>query len=120
MNGVAVTPEIVKHTYLALRGTRPFNRWGLPDARDLRFKVGSQKYTRGELEIQSKPLKITLLISAGAHSRLVTIAQTTAHEMVHLRLYYMGHRSWDGHGEAFQRLSRRVCDIHGFDYKDFI
>ena len=45
------------------------------------------------------------------------VADTLAHEMIHLRQHLTGDREL--HGPRFRRMATRVCIAHGFDPKIF-
>jgi hypothetical protein len=112
-----LSPERLSIAYELLRGTKPFYRWGLPEAEGLCFRVYRSKTERGEIEREGD--RITIGISEQSNGHLYSVFETLAHEMVHLRLMVLGIKSWDCHGGHFERLAQQVCAVHGFDPKSF-
>ena len=115
MSGLRLTPEVLAGSYRFLLMTQPFDKWGLPDTGDVKFKVirnrrhcGDHGFINGHHEIR---------VSASLIGHTTNLIQTMAHEMVHIRCMEMGDKS--DHGEMFQRYARIVCRYHGFDPKLF-
>lgn len=108
---LTLTPEVLAAGYTFLRSSRPFNRWKLPSAHKIKFKVTNSDteagYCRG-LEIG---------ISKKLNSHTTTVLAILAHEMIHLYLDVRGVRQL--HRADFKRAARRVCAEHGFDAKHF-
>jgi len=117
MSAFNLSPMILAASYELLRSTKPFNRWHLPQAQNIRFRVYRSKAERGQLEREGERLIIG--VSEHSNGHLYSLLETLAHEMVHLRMILLGMRSWNAHGVHFERLARQVCAAHGFDLKAF-
>ena len=112
-----LTPEILEGAYEFLRATPPFNRWKLPPADEVQFRVmhsrewmGQYTYAAGEHVID---------ISSRLVGHTGTLIETMAHEMTHLALQESGQADKSEHGERFERCAARVARLHGFDPKRF-
>jgi len=53
------------------------------------------------------------------HSHTFTVLLTLAHEMIHLVQAIHKSDNKNQHNAEFKRLAKRVCHLHGFDYKAF-
>lgn len=113
---IHITPEIVETTYELLRLTPPFQGWKLPHADALRFSVLKTKDRQGDFAVDEKGVP-HIRISYTKHKTLHALAMTLAHEMCHLRDYYLNARS--EHGASFHRLADQVCRHHCFDRGQF-
>jgi len=109
--GLHLTPEIIAAAYTYLRSTPPFNRWKLPPAHDIKFKVTKSMTDAGYCA--GSEIGISEKCSAHTHSLLSTMA----HEMIHIYLDRRGVKAH--HGPEFQRCAKRICDVHGFDSKRY-
>lgn len=121
--GLHITPQILAAAYEFLRALPPFNRWKLPPASELQFKVTSSKDTEGYYDDKrgknDKPgQKPTIGISQVFVGHSHSLLETMAHEMTHVYLFRKKVRKY--HGPEFQRCAERVCKYHGFDPKRFI
>lgn len=111
-----LTPAMLEGAYEYLRTTPPFNRWKLPHADDVEFKIGRQPHYGEYCAGETAEHCITVSSVRVGHS--VTLLETMAHEMVHLHLAGTPHAKSE-HGAEFRRLARKISDIHGFDPKRF-
>ncbi len=117
MTTLHLNPGMIGTVYDVLRGTKPFHRWGLPEAEALTFRVYRSRAERGALERVGE--KIILGVSEHSNGHLYSLIETVAHEMVHLRLLSLGMKNWERHGVRFEHLAKAVCAAHGFDPKAF-
>ena len=108
-----LSPAILQAAYAYLSETAPFNKWNLPDAEDVIFRVGYHRTTYGCCIRYRKKLKVT--ISSRLHKTTAKVMETMAHEMIHV--YQMHHRMKikSNHDASWQRLAKVVCEHHGFD-----
>lgn len=111
-----MTPELIASIYTTLRQTRPFVKWPLPPAEDVKFLVtrsteymGAYRTYRGSH---------TLKVSSKRHTYLSSTITTVAHEMVHMTLAIKG-EDWLSHGAKWRKLAARVCRDHGWDLACF-
>jgi predicted SprT family Zn-dependent metalloprotease len=110
-NGLHLTPETLAAAYTFLRTTRPFSRWKLPPAHEVRFRVTRSSQDAGYC--RAGEIGISARCSAHTESMLATMA----HEMIHLYLDRKKVRSH--HGAEFLAAAERVGREHGFDHKRF-
>jgi len=110
-------PDELAAAYEFLRATRPFNRWKLPEADDITFKVTSDPQTYGRFIGDNG--KLTIVISAASASHTIKLIETMAHECLHLHQHVAGHQTKAEHNADFRKKAKRVCAIHGFDPKAF-
>jgi hypothetical protein len=106
--GLHFTPETLAAAYTFLRTTKPFNRWKLPPAHDLKFKVTQSVTDAGYCA--GREIGVSQKCSGHTHSMLATMA----HEMIHLHLDARGVKAH--HGPDFKRCAKLVSKHHGFDY----
>jgi hypothetical protein len=109
-----VTPQTVQAIYEMLIQVPPFNRWDLPPSKDVNFEVNNDPSCYGEYE----PDPHTIRISSARLSFIDHIIRTTAHELIHMRLYIKNSKSWDKHDKVFKTLSHRVATQLGYDPKE--
>jgi hypothetical protein len=109
-----VTPQTVQAIYEMLIQIPPFNRWNLPPSKDVNFEVTKDPTCYGEYE----PEPHTIRISSAKLSWLDHSVRTMAHELIHMRLYLKGNKSWDKHEESFNELSHKVATQLGYDPKE--
>lgn len=117
-----LTPSILRATYAMLDECEPFRRWNLPDAEDVKFRVGRSKDCFGwHYHPNHSRGKHPLIVISGAKSpRLNVWVPTMAHEMIHLhisRIPNMGRGS--EHNAAWHRCADQVCKSLGFDRSRF-
>jgi hypothetical protein len=109
-----VTPQTVQAIYEMLIQLPPFNRWNLPPSSKVNFEVTNDQNCYGEYE----PEPHTIRISSAKLSFLDHCVRTTAHELIHMRLYIKGSKSWDKHDVVFNELSHKVAIQLGYDPKE--
>lgn len=109
--GLHLTPEVLAAAYTFLRATRPFVRWRLPPAHDVKFRVTRSMteagYCKGD----------TIGVSAACTAHTTSLLATMAHEMIHMHLDKKKVRKH--HGPEFHRAAEMVSREHGFDYRRF-
>lgn len=130
-----LTPRLLELTYELLRATPPFNRWRMPHADEVEFRVqplgcdreGSEilaMYTfREKLKDQRRNPLNRIKLCCKSNRWLIDIVPNMAHEMVHLHQHMnvdeeRGRRSAP-HGLVFKELARQVCRTHRFDFATF-
>lgn len=109
--GLHLTPETLAAAYTFLRASRPFNRWRLPPAHEIKFRVTQSIADAG----YCKGAEIG--VSARCSSHTGSMLATMAHEMIHLHLDRKGVKKH--HGPEFHRAAEMVSREHGFDYRRF-
>lgn len=109
--GLHLTPDILAAAYSYLRATQPFNRWKLPPAHEIKFKITRSPTDAGYCSGN------VIGLSTKCIGYTPYCLEIMAHEMIHLHLDRKGVKQH--HGPEFQRCAKRVCEIHGFDPKRF-
>lgn len=112
---IRLTPAMLESAYEWLRTTAPFRAWKLPHADDLVFKVTLHRDRGGHFRDSIPP---EIAISANGIDAYQHLHEAMAHEMIHFYLDRRG--TCDLHGPNFQKVAKRVCKYHGFDYDKFI
>jgi predicted SprT family Zn-dependent metalloprotease len=110
-----LTPEILAATYGFLRVTPPFNRWKLPPAGDVKFRVMRTKQFMGQHFLEPEGHVIDVSAQKVGYTRALIL--TIAHEMVHMAQHERGLPRT--HNADFERMTAQVCKFHGFDPKEF-
>jgi hypothetical protein len=109
-----ITPQTIQAIYEMLIQLPPFNKWNLPPSSKVIFEVTNDPTCYGEYE----PEPHTIRISSAKLSFLDHVVRTMAHELIHLRLYMKGSKSWDKHDKVFLSLSSKVALQMGYDPKE--
>ena len=109
--GLVLTPEVLAAAYNYLRVTPPFNRWKMPLAHNVRFRVTSSPTDAGYCD------RGTIGVSRRCIGYTAYLVEIMAHEMIHLHLDRKNVKKH--HVPEFQACAARVCAIHGFDPKRF-
>lgn len=113
-----LTPDILCGAYDFLCLTLPFKNWNLPDGEDVKFKVVWTPGLRGWYKYDAG--KHSIGVSASCIGHTVSLIEVMAHEMIHLHESHARICRADvEHSAAFKKMAKRVCDVHGFDYKLF-
>lgn len=106
-----LTPDLLASAYNMLRETAPFDKWNLPDADDVRFRILKTKRLYGDAGMRAG--QWTIRLSEGKHTRLGRVLETMAHEMIHVHLREIGcHSDSRHHGPAFNACADQVCAEH--------
>lgn len=117
--GVHLTPRILEHGYELLRAAPPFERWGLPPADQVVFRVMGTDDYMGLWVFDGGHHQISL--SARRISLVDTMLSVMAHEMLHA---YQHLTRTDSprvqHNAAFRKMAAKICALHGWDEKAFI
>src|SRR5579885_3369664 len=109
-----LTPQNLEDAYEYLRATAPFNKWGLPHADDVEFRVTHDPKLYGQYiyDLQSEPKKHRIDVSNALTKTTPILMETMAHEMthVHQRVSECSKRGLKSksHGKPFQTLAKRV------------
>ena len=117
-----LSPSILRAAYAMLDECEPFRRWNLPEAEDVKFKVGRSaecfgwhhhpNYSRGK--------KSSITINGLDNPFLPNVLMTLAHEMVHLHLSRIPNATRGSHhNAAFQHCADQVCKSLNFDRSRF-
>lgn len=109
-----VTPRTICAIYEMLIQVPPFSRWNLPPSCEVNFEVTNDPTCYGEYE----PEPNTIRISSAKIGHLENITKTVAHEIIHMKLYLKGSKSWDKHDSVFNNLSHKVATQLGYDPKE--
>lgn len=123
-----LTPDVLVGAYEFLRRTRPFNQWKMPPAEDVVFRVvramkcapeaWAQHMSAGQKDNPHKGHHV-IDINERKVGTTITLIQTMAHEMCHVRESMLIKYTGEAHGKTFNRLAAQVCRHHGFDVKAF-
>lgn len=110
-----LTPHVLEGAYTFLCQAPPFNRWKLPEADEVEFRVSgfSDCYANYGPTADGTPC---ISVSHRRVGHLRTLIETIAHEMVHLHLDLKGVRGGE-HGREFMRCWCLVAKHLGFDPK---
>ena len=108
-----ITDKTIKSMYSLLRSMPPFNRWNLPPAYKIKFKVVHDLPLLGHMHM--KPFKMEIGTKHQEHFE--SVLTTVAHEMVHLSLFIDGCPSFNQHRKAFRMKTAQIGDLYGFDRK---
>lgn len=108
-----ITDKTIKSMYSLLRSMPPFNKWNLPPAHKIKFKVRHDLDLLGHMYM--KPFKMEIGTKHQEHFE--SVLTTVAHEMVHLSLFIDGCPSFNQHRKAFRMKTAQIGDLYGFDRK---
>ncbi len=114
--GLPLDVDMLRAAYAYLNETPPFNRWNLPDADEVTFRVVRDRSGYGWHKIENGHHTIAVSRLSVAHTG--TLIATMAHEMIHMHEKHDSRvrRANDiAHGESFDRHWRQVARYHGFD-----
>ena len=106
-----INVSMCRAAYEMLRASPPFSHWHLPRADEVEFLVASLP----ELGKFETPARIT--ISDRKNGHLLTVLETMAHEMAHLKMERDGASNHTHRHPTFRKLIADICDRHGFDPK---
>jgi len=118
---IKLTHEIIAAAYELVRTLPPFNGWNLPDHEDVKFEVvkDPKYFAACAVERVGRKLKPTIYVSARCVGYVRTLLDAMMHECIHLHMALTGQDTRAEHNAAFHNLARRVCKIHGLDFKAF-
>lgn len=108
-----ITDKTIKSMYSLLRSMPPFNKWNLPPAYKLKFRVIHDFDLLGEMDVH----KLVMKIGTKHQEHFESVLTTVAHEMVHLSLYIDGCASFNQHRKPFRMKTAQIGDLYGFDRK---
>ena len=115
-----VTPQRLRAIYTMLCVMPPFNRWGLPEPKLLKFSVlTGDDHAEYSVDFKDRP---EIAVNADTHLTLAQVIESVAHEMVHLRqdaLERLPDRHERQHNAEFRKMARSVCQQLGFDVQRF-
>lgn len=113
-----ITPEACAAVYDMLRHFKPFRGWKLPPADEVEFGVHVRRKVYAEVSNYVRTDEFVMWVSSHNHATLHDLVQTIAHEMCHIRQFFIGQKRL-GHGRSFKRMARRICKELGFDERIF-
>lgn len=113
--GLPLTPDRCAAIYDMLRAFPPFKR--LPHSDEIKFVVNGRRDVCGEFQSGSPH---SILVSHAQHEHLLPVIESIAHEMLHLLQDARGTDTKSQHNAEFWRLSKRLCDMFGWDLKRFV
>ena len=113
-----ITKERLAAVYEMLKAWPPFNRWKLPHSSEVKFRVIASKRVFARWCIQGD--RHLIEVSQERHDALHSLVMTMAHEMIHMRQRIAKTETRAEHNAEFERLAKRICAIHGFDYGPFM
>jgi hypothetical protein len=122
-----LTPDVLRAAYNYLSETEPFNKWNMPDAEDIVFKVVNKGARNNRMQgcvhttIHSGDrCEFVIDISERHHYHTVSLMLTMAHEMIHVhQRHNCINRGKNSHDAAFKKYALEVCAAHGFDPGQF-
>ena len=114
-----LTPDILRAAYGFLHSLPPFDRWNLPEPEDIRFQVAKSAVHYGWCDGRKKVRNPLIAVSSRSHGKPATLLKTLAHEMIHLYMYAHNIPDTSMHGKTFKAYWQQVCDVLGFDPKDY-
>lgn len=106
-----LTPDLLRSAYALLRETAPFDKWALPEAEDVEFRV--LRTCRWYGDCQRRGEQWIIRLSESKHPRLLGMLSTMAHELIHVHLREVAcHRDSHHHGPAFRGYAEQVLAAH--------
>jgi predicted SprT family Zn-dependent metalloprotease len=114
-----VTSRDVQAAYDFLCRLAPFNKWGLPDARKVKFSISRVPDEIGACHISNE---FSISLNDDMHLTLVQLLETVAHEMIHVKQQMLGKLPDDPskhHNATYRRMRKQVCLQFGFDVQRF-
>lgn len=113
---IPLKPEHCAAAYDFLRAFPPFDKWRLPPAEAVEFRVKHLQDTYGEYRCEGRHV---LTVSSALVSLPMTLIRVVAHEMVHLKQNMDGEETKSQHNAAFRRHAAKIAKLHGLDPKEF-
>lgn len=116
-----LTPELLRQAYDFLRAAAPISGWRLPPGEKVEFRVIRAHGILGQHIYSTEVGCHRIDISERGAGHLISLIETMAHEMIHLRQSIDGTASAKAvHNAAFHRIAKRLCATLGFDPKRFV
>lgn len=109
------TPLIVSLHYEALAHTPPFDKWNLPPAEDITFKVFRKPIWYGYYSRDRRRVANFIIGIGPKVGHLSTLHGTLGHEMIHMHLDRLGWAAGAEHNAAFRKFATQVARLQGFD-----
>jgi hypothetical protein len=117
---VKLTPDILEAAYEYLRATPPFKGWRLPEGDEIGFIVSRRPDRFSHMQGYVRSSQAEISISEKLVGSTCVLIEAMAHEMVHLRQHLRRTETANTeHNAEFYRLAKRVCAVHGWDFKTF-
>jgi len=109
-----LTPEYLAKLYTTFAKLPPFDKYALPNANAIEWKVIKDKRVCGYF--YADPLRIE--ISSSYCKKFRILSETILHEMIHLALYHCKrYEHYDEHKVEFYKLAVEVCKVYGFEIR---
>jgi hypothetical protein len=110
-----LTRQNLRKLYACFVKLPPFNGYKMPAPHKVQFGIIN---TNGDVlgYFHTDPTRIEVDVSNDTYLK---ISETLMHEMIHCLLYYHNQNDFDQHEKKFQKYAKMVCNIHGFNLKDF-
>ena len=106
-------PQYLAILYTAFAKLPPFDKFKLPPASKLKFRVIKSIDIYGCFD----EVDMAIEISSEVCGHFYTIQSTLLHEMAHLALFVSKDPAWDKHGRSFKALSNTYCELYNLDPK---
>ena len=113
-----LTPERLAAVYDMLRAFPPFCRWQLPPASVVKFHILKTDKWQADWWLEGNTHHIR--VSEKKHGHLVSLIESMAHEMVHVRQRIAKTETKGDHNAEFRKLAERICKALGFDVGQFL
>lgn len=109
-------PDLIAAGYDFLRQSTPFKGWRLPEADEIGFGIVEDPTVFADFCLMNGE---PLIRVSGMNGHTNTLLATIAHEMIHLYQHLNKLDKGDDHNADFWKRAKRVCNVHGWDYKTF-
>jgi len=114
-----ITPEMIRAMYEYLAVSPPFIDWNIRDVDDEITFVVTRDRDFGWTKFFKRSRHVEIAISEKTVGSTHKLAETLAHEMIHLHLFDIGADRNGRHGVAFRACAEEVCAAHGWDARAF-
>lgn len=114
-----LTPQRLAAVYELLLAFPPFDRWRLPPAAEVKFRILRTKRWDADWWIEGGRHHVRISENRAGHLNTITCAM--AHEMIHVR-QRVSRTETNGveHNAEFKRIADRICRRYGWDFKQFL
>ena len=112
-----LTPARLAALYTAVTTLAPFNKYKLPPAHKINFKVSRSKRLMGCYDRDCREHEIT--ISSVLNTSISMVMETLCHEMTHLALEIRGEPDHGDHDSSWSAMATVVADELGYKFTTF-
>lgn len=112
-------PDNCRAAYDYLKTWQPYKGMRLPPSEEIEFRCEPMKALCGWYSRTAAGVHV-LAFATNFIATHPVLLRYVAHEMIHLHQAIKGTENKSQHNAEFLRVARRVCDIHGFDPKNFV